>query len=177
VHIGPVTLRQRFNAVATGGSGGPAESDELQAEPFTAAWTLASIAALSLDGVASACYFEPSGPRGIADAQGRLYPAGELLRQLAALKGAPVLAVPAAAGPVTVYPVSAGGTLQLFAGNLSPRPVATGILLPAGTDAAGARAAALGGPPGNTAAGEGRRLRLALQPWSTVLVRIPSGTG
>lgn len=65
-----MTLPPRFNAVAR--SGVDAEADELQAEPFTAAWTLASVNALTLDGVASVSYFEASGPRGICDADGRL---------------------------------------------------------------------------------------------------------
>jgi hypothetical protein len=177
VHVGPVTLRPRFNAVATAGGGGAAGTDELQAGPFAAAWTLASIAALSLDGVASLCYFEPSGPRGICDAHGRLYPVGELLRLLAGLKGAPVLAA-GPDGPVTVYPVGTPGDLQLFVGNLSPRPAETEVLLPAGSDAGAARATMIGsgtGPSTAVTGRAGRRLRLALPPWSTVLVRTGPG--
>lgn len=181
VHVGPVTLRPRFNAVATAGSEEAAASDDLQAEPFTAAWLLASIAALSLEGVASLCYFEPSGPRGICDAHGALYPAGELLRLLASIKGAQVMAAPpGGAGPVTVYPVTTPGGILLFAGNLSPRPAETEVLLPAGSDAAAARAMMIGtgtGPSAAITGREGRWLRLALQPWSTVLVRIGSGAG
>ncbi|NKX56339.1 hypothetical protein [Arthrobacter mobilis] len=177
VHVGPVTLRPRFNAVATSGTAGTAESDELQAGPFTAAWTLASIAALSPEGVASVCYFEPSGPRGICAADGRLYPAGQLLRQLAALKGAPVLAaVPEAPGPVAVYPVSVPGAVLLFAANLSPRPASAEILLPAGSDAGTAAATVIGtGGPGTHISGEGRRLRAVLQPWATAVVRARTG--
>ncbi|MCG2622902.1 hypothetical protein LVY72_13440 [Arthrobacter sp. I2-34] len=177
VHVGPVTLRPRFNAVASSGNGPAAESDELQAEPFTAAWTLASIAALSLDGVASVCYFETAGPRGISAADGTLYPVGELLRRLAALRGAPVLAVPAT-GAVTLYPVRTPEAILLFAGNLSPRPAETEVLLPAGSDAAEATVLGAGaGSSGTLTARDGRRLRLALQPWSTMLVRIGRGAG
>lgn len=179
VHVGPVTLRPRFNAVATAAGSPAAESDELQAEPFTAAWTLASIAALSLDGVASVCYFEPAGPRGISAADGALYPVGELLQQLAALRGAPVLEVPAT-GPVTLYPVRTPEAVLLFAANLSPRPAEAEVLLPAGSDAGAAEATVLGagaGSSGTITARDGRRLRLALQPWSTMLVRIGPGAG
>lgn len=76
VHVGPVTLLPRFNAVSTTGDSLTTEADELQALPFTAAWTLASIKALTLDGVQSIAYFEASGPRGISDDGGRLNPAG-----------------------------------------------------------------------------------------------------
>jgi hypothetical protein len=52
LHIGPITLKPRFNAVATRGGYDEATrtamiTDELQPAEFTAAWTLGSIAALS----------------------------------------------------------------------------------------------------------------------------------
>ncbi|NKX49673.1 hypothetical protein HER39_03580 [Arthrobacter deserti] len=196
VHVGPVTLRPRFNAVATtGGTGGAehdelqgepggtggAEHDELQGEPFTAAWTLASTASLSLEGVASVCYFEASGPGGLAASDGRLYPAGELLRQLAALRGAPVLsAQPDGPTPVTVYPVSTPEALLLFAANLSPAPSGARVLLPAGDQAAArAEVTAIGAPAGaaGTAALRGGSLSLDLPPWSTLVVRLRPASG
>ena len=79
LHLGPVTLKARFNAVATDGIDADAEAmatDPLQPEGFTAAWLLGSIAALSVPGVESVSYFEATGPRGIRgpgrpDARGR----------------------------------------------------------------------------------------------------------
>lgn len=179
VHVGPVTLLPRFNAVATSGADTEAEADELQGEPFTAAWTLASINALTMDGVASVSYFEASGPRGICDADGRLNPAGELLRELAGLRDSVVMSVDAEAGPVTLYPVLAAAGIVIFAGNLSGSAIAADVRLPDGMGAAGATCAAFGqatsaavgfnaNNDGDPAAG-----RLTLGPWSAGVVRFP----
>ncbi|NYI66961.1 hypothetical protein [Spelaeicoccus albus] len=80
LHIGPVTLRPRFNAVATSPfypstagdvrAGYGAEfvtdsTDPRQHSPTTARWRQASIAALSVPGVQSVTYFEAWGPRGV----------------------------------------------------------------------------------------------------------------
>ncbi|MCU1518914.1 MAG: hypothetical protein JWQ75_3635 [Pseudarthrobacter sp.] len=162
VHVGPVTLRPRFNDVATSGIELEAEADDLQGEPFTAAWLLASISALTLDGVASICYFEASGQRGICDADGRLNPAGELLKELAALRDAAVLSVGietghAAMGDLTLFPVQSPAGLVLFAGNLSPSAIDVDIRLPDGV-----------------AAGDNTPARLALAPWSASVVRFPA---
>ena len=81
VHIGPVTLRPRFNNVATVRSPrptppisprataprSPARDDPRIDAPELAAWTVASAAALAVPGVATLCYFEEWGPRGIRD--------------------------------------------------------------------------------------------------------------
>ncbi|TAP45092.1 hypothetical protein [Arthrobacter sp. S39] len=162
VHVGPVTLLPRFNAVATSGDDAEAEADELQDQPFTAAWMLASISALTLDGVASVSYFEASGPRGISDVDGRLNPAGELLKQLAALRDSVVLSVEAGqadADAVTLYPVQSPEGLVIFAGNLSGAAVAVDVRLPDGA----------GAGDGDTALG-----RLDLGPWSAGVVRFPA---
>ena len=166
VHVGPVTLLPRFNAVATSGDAAEAEADELQDQPFTAAWMLASISALTLDGVASVSYFEASGPRGISDAGGRLNPAGELLKQLAALRDSVVLSVEvkagqAEAGSVTLYPVQSPEGLIIFAGNLSGAAVAVDLRLPDGVNAG----------DGDPAPG-----RLVLGPWSAGVVRFPASS-
>ena len=84
VHIGPVTLRPRFNAVATspfapddhgpidvdgyGPQQVPESTDPRQTAPAAAAWTICSIAALAVPGVRSICFFEAWGPRGIRSA-------------------------------------------------------------------------------------------------------------
>lgn len=185
LHVGPVTLKPRFNAVATSGVDAEAEADELQGGPFAAAWTLASISALTLDGVASVSYFEASGPRGISDAGGRLNPAGELLKELAALRGSVVLSVdaasapPASQSPVTLYAVQSPAGLAVFAGNLSGLAVVVDVRLPGGVGAGGAECAAFGQDTaaviGFSANNDGGPAggRLTLGPWSAGVVRFP----
>jgi hypothetical protein len=79
-HVSPVTLRPRFNAVATTDSGFavdglPWNTDPRQPSLFAAAWTLGSIAALSSAGVASLTYYEDVGPRGLIESvEGSLSP-------------------------------------------------------------------------------------------------------
>jgi hypothetical protein len=100
VHVGPITLARRFNAVATSGRPDAATEasravDPLQHTPFAAAWTLASFRALSVPGVAGLTYFEIAGDRGLLVA-GRpapegLSPAGRVLGFLATAAGRPVL--------------------------------------------------------------------------------------
>ncbi|MCP8999315.1 hypothetical protein NFC73_06120 [Pseudarthrobacter sp. RMG13] len=180
VHVGPVTLLPRFNAVSTSGAAPEAEADELQAEPFAAAWTLASIDALTLDGVESVTYFEASGPRGISDAGGRLNPAGELLKEVAALRGSEVLSVHDR-GPssLTLYPVVTSHGLALFAGNLSASALEVGIQLPDGTAAADGECGVFGQDRGSAMAftaddGGPAGGRLTLGPWSAGVVRFPA---
>jgi hypothetical protein len=181
LHVGPVTLLPRFNDVATSGVDAEAEADELQAEPFTAAWTLASVRALTLDGVESVSYFEASGPRGISDAGGRLNPAGELLKELAGLGGSTVLSTEAEAGPnselsnLTLYAVESPTGLIIFAGNLTRSAVAVDVRLPDGVSAVGGEAIAFG--QGTFLAiddGGPSRSRLIIGPWSAGVVRFRS---
>ncbi|UFU06327.1 hypothetical protein [Ruania halotolerans] len=99
VHIGPVTLRPPFNAVAehdyarstrtdlTEGYG-PAladATDPRQQAPELAAWTIASAAALAVPGVASISYFEQWGPRGVVDSDGTPYPVAAAIEALLCL--------------------------------------------------------------------------------------------
>ncbi|MCA4134193.1 hypothetical protein [Arthrobacter sp. M4] len=156
LHVGPVTLKARFNAVSTSGSLGDDESfnDPLQNEPFTAAWLLGSVAALSVPGVETVSYFEMSGPRGISDFEG-LTPAGELLAALAPLRGADVLAIDGSVPGLALYPVRDGVETVVFAANLTPKPLAAVVLLPGGEDAAG-------------------ELTLDLEPWTHTIRRVAS---
>jgi hypothetical protein len=106
VHIGPVTLRARYNAVATtapdaaggdsvdagyGAESVPGATDPRQRSRATAAWTVASAAALAVPNVASLTFFESWGPRGVLDEAGEPYPVAEALARLAELAGAPRL--------------------------------------------------------------------------------------
>lgn len=100
VHIGPVSLRARFNAVATaplppepadlahgyGPAHSAATSDPRQASTALTAWLIASAAAFSVAGVASLSYFEASGPRGMRD-----LPVAETFAWLRELSGRPLL--------------------------------------------------------------------------------------
>ena len=106
VHIGPVTLRPRFNAVATsppapgevpdlgGGYGAelvPDATDPRQASIGGAAWYLAAAMALAVDGVASLTLCETWGPRGLRPADGGdPYPVAQAVGWLLDLAGAPV---------------------------------------------------------------------------------------
>ncbi|MFZ5831702.1 MAG: hypothetical protein ACOY3P_16570 [Planctomycetota bacterium] len=73
VAVSPVTLKPRFNAVATGAEPAappgelPPQVDPRQAELLAASWTLGSIAALAAGGAESATYFETTGWRGVME--------------------------------------------------------------------------------------------------------------
>jgi hypothetical protein len=135
LHIGPITLKPRFNAVATSTENHDATSeqtaDPLQAEPFTAAWLLGSIAALSIPGVESISYFETAGPRGISTPAG-LTPAGELLAALAAHRGRNILQTRGTRHGLVLYPVQADDGITLFAANLTQEPMKEVVQLPGG---------------------------------------------
>ena len=102
VHVGPVTLRPRYLTFASrelppppAGTGyllAPDADDPRQSSPALAAWTVASAAALAVDGVASIAYFETWGPRGVVDADGRPFPVAAAITALAGLAGSERLA-------------------------------------------------------------------------------------
>jgi hypothetical protein len=71
VSIGALTLKQRFNAVATDEDEASSipESDSHQHTSFAAGWTLGSLRNLALAGPVSITYFETVGPRGILSRQ------------------------------------------------------------------------------------------------------------
>jgi hypothetical protein len=78
VHISPVTLKPRFNAVATSGNSNPLPpEDNRQSTDFIAGWTLGSLKYSSEAGVSSLTYFETTGIRGICSGTA-IYPAGKL---------------------------------------------------------------------------------------------------
>ena len=79
--VTPVTLRQRFNPVATSVASAspvgelPPQVDPRQLSQFAAAWTLGSVAALASAGVASVTYYETTGERGVMErASGSVLP-------------------------------------------------------------------------------------------------------
>ena len=121
VWVGPVTLRQRFNAVATSEAAAAPAPDPLQTTAFTAAWALGSVAALTRPRIAGVCYFELSGPGGLGDAHG-LYPVGRVLASLADLRGQPVLASRATAG-LACYAVREASGTRVFVARLHDEAV------------------------------------------------------
>lgn len=85
VAVTPITLKPRFNAVATSPeAGGEPPADPRQASPFVASWTLGSIAALAGAGAGSITYFECAGARGVVDDDGEPYPVFRVFEAIAA---------------------------------------------------------------------------------------------
>jgi D-apionolactonase len=99
LHVGPVTLKPRFNPVATDKSGlAEAEGDARQSSWWAAGWTLGSLAALARGGATAVTYFNAFGPDGLlytgASASPSLTPcpAFEVLRRVLAIGRAHLLA-------------------------------------------------------------------------------------
>ena len=107
--VGPITLKPRFNPVATEPEPPPApgalppQADPRQATSFAAAWTVGSLHRLAHAGAAALTYFETTGwcgvlaaanqPRhsGFPSAPGGVYPVYELLAALGDFGGAELL--------------------------------------------------------------------------------------
>ncbi len=171
VHVGPVTLRARFNAVATsagvvgsavagsavgtavaaGAVAAPASADldehgyaaeqmwnstdpRQQTDEY-ATWLLASAIALTTASVESITLAEAWGPRGFGAADGRAFPAAEVLEWLVSVQGADVMPLDAAAVPagVAAMAVRVGGRAELLLANSSPRAVDVALLGTAST--------------------------------------------
>ncbi|WP_150309120.1 hypothetical protein [Planctomonas psychrotolerans] len=134
VHVGPITLRSRYNAVATtppegiripdlqNGYGAhlvAGATDPRQRGWGYAAWVIASASALSVDGVVSLTFAESWGPRGFLDAAGR-FPASWAIEWLTALGGRPRVAVTGPIPPSTaVLGAEADGSTVLLVANAS----------------------------------------------------------
>jgi hypothetical protein len=76
IAVSPITLKPRFNAVATVPEGPPppgelpSQVDPRQCSPFAAAWTLGSIAQLAADDAEIATYYETTGWLGVMETAG-----------------------------------------------------------------------------------------------------------
>lgn len=114
LHLGPVTLRPRVNAVATrpelvdrNGDAGygahlvPGANDPHQHSPWAGAWAAAVILQSAAAGVHSVSIAELAGPRGLLLPDGELAPIGEIVSLLAGLTGRTAQIVCDAAGPGT----------------------------------------------------------------------------
>ncbi len=121
VHIGPITLRQRFNAVATTADAVDPPPDPLQRSAFAGAWALGSVAALTRPGVAGLSYFTLGGDGGLRDRDGSWSAAGTVLVRLAAHTGRPVLDAVTPSGIVALPVDLGGGRVELFLANLTER--------------------------------------------------------
>jgi hypothetical protein len=122
VAVTPITLRPRFNAVATveesgDGGGPPRQVDPRQPSLFAAAWTLGNAKSLAEAGVDSLTYFETTGLRGVLD--GEPFPLYHVLADLCALRGAELRSCESSA-PLSAVGLAAGD--NVFVANLEPRP-------------------------------------------------------
>ncbi|MGF6832455.1 hypothetical protein QF015_000604 [Paenarthrobacter sp. TE4293] len=135
LHVGPVTLKPRFNAVstttATDETPDEAPTDSLQTDEFAAAWVLGSIAALSIPGVQSLSYFEVAGPRGISSPTG-LTPAGRILNSIAALRGRSIFKTRGSRRGLVLYPVQSEDGIEIYAANLTAERMTETVQLPDG---------------------------------------------
>jgi hypothetical protein len=152
LHVGPVTLGARYNAVATTKAGAgvtadpelragfgaelvPSATDDRQSAEALGAWVVASVAALAVPGVESLSYFEATGPRGVLAADGTVTAAGRALGWIAELSGSRRLAVeiggrsldnssPVSPEGVTAFAaVDTAGRTVVILGNLAEAPV------------------------------------------------------
>ena len=132
VHVGPVTLRQRYGTVATaaappepadasegyGPQLDPLWTDPRQGAPAMRAWTIASAAAFSVPGVRSISFFEASGPRGLVTGDGQLTHAGEAMEWLTGIAGTGLWSPTAPSGDVWLIAGGAPPHLTLLAANV-----------------------------------------------------------
>lgn len=147
VHVGPVTLRPRFNDVATVPPTYPIDADlrhgygaELidatdarQSAQELAAWTVASAAALAVPGVSTLVFFEEWGARGIRTTEGTDLPTAEAVRALAQLSGSPLLTGASADAHVWAIGASSDQDAAVLIANLDTVVRAVTVHSPVGT--------------------------------------------
>jgi hypothetical protein len=147
VHIGPITLRPRFNNVATAAEPGPSKKDlsegygaeftgsvdVRQTSPELGAWVIASAAALSVHGVASLTWFEQWGPRGLADANGQPYPAASAVNALADLQGQELFSGDSPDGFIWAMAAKTGNQTTILVSNLNREPTEVEITIEGAT--------------------------------------------
>jgi hypothetical protein len=150
VHVGPLTLRQRYPTAAatapepdqrtdvTEGYGAehvPGATDPRQAAPALAAWTLAAGIAHARGGAASLTLFETWGPRGVVDAEGTPYPVAEAVAWLAEAHGAELWSSERPSAPdLWVAGAQSGSGTTLLVANLSDVPLVVTVTAPGEPD-------------------------------------------
>jgi D-apionolactonase len=142
LHVSPVSLRPRFNAVATTDDdfavgGLPWNTDPRQPTLFTAVWTLGSAAALAAAGAASVTYYDTVGARGVIETErpqwapaqfpssaDTAYPCAIVLADLCSLAGAELLSVDGIDDlELTVLATRHAGGATVLIGNLTREAV------------------------------------------------------
>ena len=136
VHVGPVTLRPRYNpsvasrpdaaADLSQGYGAhlvPMATDPRQASPAAAAWLLASAAAVAAGGAASITYAETWGPRGLVDRDGSAFPVSASIDDVMGIQGQWLLVPDDDGAPDDVWVLGARSEagVRVLAANLTPR--------------------------------------------------------
>ena len=136
VHVGPVTLRPRYNPSVTvrptspddlsqgyGAHLVPAATDRRQASPAAAAWLLASATAVAAGGAASITYAETWGPRGLVDSDGTPFPVAHAFDMLVGIQGRALLVPESDDGPDDVWVLGARSKtgVTVLAANLAAR--------------------------------------------------------
>ncbi len=141
LNVSPITLKQRFNPVATKSDPAtasgefPAAVDPRQLSQFAAAWTLGSIVALAGAGTTSLTYYETTGWRGVLEREvgspaagkfpstpGAPFPMFDVFAQIAGFRQFAVLHTTDPTS-VTALALFAGGKLQrLLVANLTDGP-------------------------------------------------------
>jgi D-apionolactonase len=140
--VSPVTLRPRFNAVATGPVPPPEpgqlpdQVDARQMSLFGSAWTLGSLANLAASGAASLTYYETTGWRGLVELTsgppaphrfpplpGCAFPLYHVLADAGEFRGGTLVAGESSA-PLRLegLTLEAGGRLRTLLANLTDRP-------------------------------------------------------
>jgi hypothetical protein len=147
--VGPITLKQRFNPVATepeppAPAGQPPRSaDRRQATSFAAAWTVGSLHRLARAGAAALTYFETTGWGGVLPgpdrpshpsfpaAAGDVYPVYEVLAALADMAGADLLDL-SIGDPLATEALALrqGERVLVLVANLTDAPRAVTVALP-----------------------------------------------
>jgi hypothetical protein len=143
VHVGPVTLRPRFNNVATKAPEIPTvqdlslgygaqwfgSDDPRQQSPELATWTIASAAAIGVAGVNSITFFEERGPRGIQSAEDDAYPVSAAVKALAQLVGGELLSGQSPDGLLWAIGAISDSGVKILAANLKDQPAEINIYI------------------------------------------------
>ena len=147
VVVSPVTLKQRFNSVATTADPEPAPGelpphvDPRQMSLFAAAWTTGSLARLIASGAAAATYYETTGWRGVIQGDeppsapdpfpsraGMVFPIYHVFADLAEWKDGTFVSS-RSSNPLNIetLAITSGGVLHVLLANLTPEPQTVAI--------------------------------------------------
>lgn len=147
--ISPVTLKPRFNAVATGTISSPrldelpAAVDPRQRSLFAAVWTLGTLAALAESGIESATFYETTGWRGVMEREcgsslperfpsspGEAFPLFTLFGQLAGYDRFAPLAISRSSQLAALAVWDAKNHRRVLLANLTPQTRLVRLVLP-----------------------------------------------